>query len=721
MSSRNSRDLFLVTVIAIVLTLAYVIHNLTGNVQSAQPAYHIQEPNDPDEWSLTPLDNPESSGNYSLSPPDTLLGISYAPADPDAGGNVYAEDGSINYPDIGNSPPFSAGNVPTQNSLPVPQPSLTYEMDWLLAQQNQGIYPNASVTRVPLALNSQNATGNYSLRGYTPALQNYVSFASGSEPAPSYAGAVSLSLQKPIQSGQTVIFYALTDQAYPQIPTGHSGDGLFYNFTTEPGNRYVGVIYEPVQGIIATTELLGVSLDPNYKINSAVVTDAEYYQFATPLKSDGTYNTDLLLDYVTFNLSAHSPSGNPQLLPQSFTTGPYISQLVPYSFVPNPAQEPPPVLYAATVLLTGLITSYQIPPFDPAYPFLKSRGFTYDQALLIFALMAQPYVAGGPLDQAVLSACQIQDQTVNPGRWYFEFDSNTGVSPDPYFRVGASAWMVYAMMRYYNNYPSGLYRTNALNAAKAQITDIEANFRTTVGSPQGGLVQLGFGYYDANSVFHAVAETNASTEHNVDYSFGLKEANIAVPSGGYGTLKTTTDNGIINKLWGKSIYGDGVSPEGILVDGTLDTAEALDASCSWIGLWWLSKGNEANAKIALANAQTFFWNNTLVSGYAPYNQARGYPDALPNVWSEGTFGVALLQYRIGQLDNPGSRPNQFYQTIDNMIYLRANGSVLYQSAGGWQYSAVPDQADEISTWPGASGTCWSIFCLTPAIRDTIMA
>lgn len=698
----KTRDI--AVIITAVLVFVYLVTKLQSPASNTSSLFQgIEEPPLPPLDAL--IDDPP---NYNFSPitDPTLPGIGYI-------SSPALDLSSLQY--LGNpsgSPaPYNGGGILTQLSTPglnsqaptfnPPQPALANEQVWIQGQMQQTQYPNATLTRTPVALNSQNATGTWGLRGYFPALVNYVSFASGSEPAPNYTGNVGLSLQHPLASGQSCQLYALTDQGYPQNQTSGSGD--FYNFNTFPGNRYVGCIFDEQLGIIASTECLFRSFDPTYKVNSAVITDQAYYQYPTPLLSDGSYQTLLLLDYVSFNLSSPETTSNPQLLSQSFTAGPYESQLVPYSFVPSPPQQIPPTLYAQTFILQGLVKSFLIPVADPAYPFLHDRTYTYDEALTIISWLGTNQDL---CEQSVLALCQIQSTVSGQvGWWYFDVDSTTGAPADPYFRVGAAAWCVYALCLYCITYPGGNYVTNAKSAIGTGISAIQA-FQSSVGSPQGGLVQLGYGEYVGND-FIPGNQSSASCEHNVDYWFALNAANVVFP-GTYAAAATTIKSALISKLWGQNIYGLPVFTEGIAADGTLDTADALDIN-SWGGLWWLAQTDSdaaANAALCLSNAQAFYcFPLGFISGYAPYLPNRGYPGTIPNVWSEGTQGVSLLQYRLSQTKNS-------WATIDNMIYIRL-------SSGGWEYAFLQDTINQLQTWPGISGTAWAVFNLVPQLQALV--
>lgn len=687
--SDSAKGNVVIAVIILVLIAAYLIYN--GNPVSNSGLSELQlPPQDPLETltssgdpaynaSLTPI-NDEPPLDFTLQPP----------LDPP----LYA--GGIT----------GAGIMPVNPYLPpivLPtfdpaQPQLAGEAQWLAIQASAPGSPNAAITRVSAGVNSFNATGVWSLRGYIPPFAPTITWDSDS--SYDYTGHANGHMNGQLSPTMKVYVYSCTDQAYEQFDTSNDS-GSWTCTNVFPGDKIAVIVDSSNHRIVATSEDT-VSFDANNCVESISSIDSTEVAFSSPLGTDGTYTTSLLLDYIAWDGNV----ANIPLLGSSFPASSYISKLVP---ILNPGN----VVYAQTSLFQGLIKSFEVPTSDPDFPFIGNRGYSYDQALWVNAASA---IDLDLMDAAVLSLCEVQ-QTESPyaGMWFFSWDTTTGVSSDPYFRCGAQAWCIQKLCDYVTYYPTRLYVSNAKTAITAGLTAL-LSFQQTSG-PQAGLVQLGLGEYDGDTFEPGTTNPvvfQASTEHNIDTWFALQLANKIFP-GTYATQRDACKSGLVNALWGQNIYGIPVFCEGISPAGVIDTNDALDIN-SWGGLWWIAQSDAdavANATLCYSNCQAFFYDAGFVSGYQPYLSTRGYPDTISNVWSEGTQGVALLAFRLGIKETPGGKPFGMWEIIDNMIYLR-------QANGGWQYSFLDDTVNELTNFAGVSGTAWSEVNLTPSLRDSMM-
>lgn len=528
------------------------------------------------------------------------------------------------------------------------------------------------------------AEGTWNVASYSP--PSFPRATVTGSPNYAYTGPLTGTLSAGLSGGQILKIYSVTDQAYEQLTL--TVVGTSWSLTNVNVGYKVAVVWDSTNRCLSSTEF-AVCNDPHYQIKTYLVTDQEYLQFEVPAQANNTWLTSpLFIDYLhpVSDLSTVPLIADPGL-------GPYTAKLY---------LEPSDTFLATTILLDGLVRSYKVSPSDHNYSILHNRSYCYDQALSIIASLA--YSDTVFTDRLVSGLIKSQSTASgHVGQWYFSVDAYTAVPPDPYYRSGAQAYCILALCLYLKVRGSSQYGSQVTDAINAGCAALLA-YQQPPG-PQGGLIRLGFGEYIDDVFVPGVGGfvSNCSTEHNLDSYFALQAANVIIPGMGYGTAATAVAAGVSTLLWGHAIYGYASFVQGILPDGTLDTANALDIN-SLGALFWEAHSNLANAHTAINAAQAFYYRLSLSQGYAPYIPTQGYPGALANVWPEGTWYLALAAQRAG-ISNTG-----FNDLCRGIAPLRGGD-------GGWQYCAVNDDLYELGTYEGISGTALAIIVLTPAIRD----
>lgn len=512
--------------------------------------------------------------------------------------------------------------------------------------------------------------------------------------APNYAyvGPVSGILSQALSSTQVLVLVSATDRGYNQGTVTVTGTS--WSITNMNAGYKIAVVYDSLANKFLSTSEATKEFSLDYIIQSYQTTDLDYYEFSTPAFDDGTYQTTFILDY----LSSPSDLNNPAiqtcpLRSSGFSTGEWSTRLATFTGTQ----------LAYTIPVFGLIRSYLIPITDPSYAILSTRCYVYDLATACIAFLG---IDSTWADHFALGLINAQDPITK--YWYFSMGWTNAVPPDPYLRNGAMAWCLYALALYCHIYPSGTYVTQAKAAITSGMTAILA-FQVASG-PQAGLVTLGLGAYVGGTFEPGTTNPvvlQASAEHNIDLYFALKYANIVLPSGGYATPLAAVQAGLAS-LWGKNPFdtGNPTFAQGVSPAGLYDDADALDIS-TWGGLYQLAIGNTANAISAWNHAQGFLMSLQHISGYTPYLPGRGYPDAIPNVWSEGTFGAATLANRL------------FGATQSDAIV-----SAVASARGpdnGWKYAYLYDVQEEVADWEAVAGTAWASYYQSSTMKNLILA
>jgi len=129
----------------------------------------------------------------------------------------------------------------------------------------------------------------------------------------------------------------------------------------------------------------------------------------------------------------------------------------------------------------------------------------------------------------------------------------------------------------------------------------------------------------------------------------------------------------------------------------VDAADPLDVN-SWGAMQMYSSGRYDEAIAALGRLAPFKFTSGSVTGYAPFYDSAGYPGAVPTVWFEGSYGVALALYHVGDYEK--------YRTVLDEL---ASGQ---ESDGSFRYATDEDSQYSINTRKSVASTAWYILATT---------
>lgn len=357
------------------------------------------------------------------------------------------------------------------------------------------------------------------------------------------------------------------------------------------------------------------------------------------------------------------------------------------------------VVLADSAGRTGLIRSYAYTASDPEWGTgLQDRTVVYDQALALDAALVTD--RPGRAKELVDGLLRMQTTTgPHAGGFVFAALQSAPASAERRYRTGAHAVAVDALLGYIQAYPSdpaiGRYRAAAVAGLGFLL-----GTRSTSG-PTTGLFLGGYGDAGSGGSFDPdVTLAWASTEHNLDAWHALTHAASVLgdASTDYAGLAADLDDAMQSTLWNSALarFDQGVSAAGP------DTADALDVS-SWGAVQLLAAGHEARAADALAALSSFEITDAGIDGYMPYYDSPAYPGAVPTLWFEGSFGVALALHRAGDADG-------YRALIDSLGAAQAPD-------GSFPYATRSDHRYGISTASAVAGTAWMV--LATAGRDDV--
>ena len=350
---------------------------------------------------------------------------------------------------------------------------------------------------------------------------------------------------------------------------------------------------------------------------------------------------------------------------------------------------------AEHVVPTGLIRSYKLDPSDPAYgTAFEDQSYVYDQAVALFAAI-------GSNDQALadklaggLLAFQ-QTTGAHAGGFVFAAPQLSPSYRDEQYRTGAHAIATNALLSYIQKYPNATNIATYQTAAENALTFLDGLLSSS--GTTSGLYLGGYGDYTgpSGSFDPSVVIPWASTEHNIDIWNTFVQASKVLGNApvNYTQKAATLNAAIVGKLYStqEHRYYQGMQPSGI------DTSDPLDVN-SWGAMQMYSSGRYDEALQALARLTPFKFTSHGVTGYAPFYDSAGYPGAVPTVWFEGSFGVALALYHVGDYDN--------YRSVLSSL---AAGQ---QSDGSFQYATDEDSNYSITTREAVASTAWYILATT---------
>lgn len=389
-----------------------------------------------------------------------------------------------------------------------------------------------------------------------------------------------------------------------------------------------------------------------------------------------------------------------------------LNRMVPNAVLPTPLPS-----------RQNLGLSYAVAPGDPGYPFLYSKSFIYDDALLAVALSAS-----GEWERAADLLLSVST-LINPdgGLW---FNYNLAVDwpsdKDPSFalvRTGTVAWMGYAYCYFLENHPSlppnDRLRDLFLGAARKLAGYMEKMAVKDPASPLCGLVRGGSNTTslkvkptgEIEEIWEALPVDWASTEHNIDAHLFLSHLAALTHETRYYALADTLSRTLVRTLWSDR---DRQFVRGIKGNGTLDTVLALDCA-SWAAVFLTNTGRDSLARLALASAESRYRNSYKeAEGYRPYAGILVYEspeinrhffsdrpdlnwDDLPFIWLEGNYGVLLGRMALGDRKSARNAVNAW-----SLFFER-------DSSGGLPYTFSERELPyQFSAWKSVASTAWHV-------------
>ena len=357
-------------------------------------------------------------------------------------------------------------------------------------------------------------------------------------------------------------------------------------------------------------------------------------------------------------------------------------------------------ILAEHVQLTGLIRSYQLDSNDPAAgTAFEDRSFVYDQALALFAaISANDETLATTLVDGLLTLQETSG--IHSGGFVFAASQLTPSSRDSLIRTGAHAIATDALLAYIQKYPSGPQTAIYTESAVAALGFLDSTLSST--GTTAGLHLGGYGDYSGvgNSFNPAATISWASTEHNIDswHTYVRAAKVLGNTSSNYTQKAAALQLAINEKLYNTA---EARLNQGMTIDGP-DTANPLDVN-SWGAIQLYATGEQDKAFKAIEQLPAFQFTRAGVTGYAPFYDSIGYPGAVPNVWFEGSFGVALALLRVGDT-------TRYRTLVDNLQQAQ-------QRDGSFVYATDPDPTYEIVDRKAVASTAWYILATTG--RDSI--
>lgn len=469
--------------------------------------------------------------------------------------------------------------------------------------------------------------------------------------------------------------YKLTPTGYVQVPKQALADATTGEFTIDlsdianpPEGEWAFGLLDAENGYAPYgTQWPSTDYYDGIEVQQKLVTDAIYDWSSTRAYADGTFHFD------------------------NSNTGKKLFRLVDTSTG---------AILAEHVQLTGLVRSYELDESDPAAgTSFESRSFVYDQALALFAALSTNDEALAT--QLVDGLLTLQETTgTHNGGFVFAAPQLTPSFRDSLIRTGAHAIATDALLAYIQKYPSAQQSTTYITSATAALDFL--NTTLSVNGPTSGLYLGGYGDYSgAGNSFNGAATISwASTEHNIDtWHVFVRAAQVLGSNAVNYTEKALALKLAINeKLYNAS---ERRLNQGMTTTGP-DDANPLDIN-SWGAIQLYASGEFDKAHEAIDQLPLFQFTRSGVTGYAPFYDSPGYPGAVPNVWFEGSFGVALALLRIG--DTAG------YRTLINEL------ATAQQGDGSFVYATDPDPTYEIVDRKAVASTAWYILATTG--RDAI--
>lgn len=414
--------------------------------------------------------------------------------------------------------------------------------------------------------------------------------------------------------------------------------------------------------------------------------DASYAPYGPHWPAVGTYNglevQELIATDTVYLWSTEPARTDGTFAFESVNTGTKLFRLVDSSTSDILAEHYNP---------TGLVRSYQYSPSDNGYGTgLEDQSFVYDQAITLFASLS----GDDPAMSKLLTEGLLKMQTSGgqrDGGFVFAAPQLSPVNRASFYRTGAHAIAADALLAYIERYPSDPDIPNYKSAALRAMRFLESTRLT--GGTADGLYGGGFGQYSGDPQVFDPAYTIpwASTEHNIDaWQTLIRAARIfSSPAHNFSDIAQELTGTIQEKLYSSATgrLAQGMQP------ASVDVADPLDVN-TWGAIYMYASGHVERAKVAFGQLEPFMFTRSGVKGYAPFYATGGYPGAVENVWYEGSYGVALTAYRLGDYA-------LYREIIDNL-------SIGQNSDGSFDYATDPDVTYEVGTAKSVAGTAWHI-------------
>jgi len=353
---------------------------------------------------------------------------------------------------------------------------------------------------------------------------------------------------------------------------------------------------------------------------------------------------------------------------------------------------------AETPVKGWLPRSYTLEKDDPAYitPF-ASKSYLYDAGLSLISLAGVGNSEGAKRTAKGI----VKSQLVN-GAFPFSTNHINPIGADAYLRSGAICWVAYALGYYLEMYPNSAIKEDV----KQCLIKALEYLKTLQDNTKGGLIKGGSGRYTTSGGIETFDPNYiipwVSTEHNIDAYFAFKQAGNVLANVGYTSIATTIGNSIVARLYNST---ENRMYQGINADGTPDTADALDIN-SWGAIAMVALGQREYAVKLLERAERYYSSvneETGALGYKPYSSELGYPNAKDTVWFEGSFGVALAYYKIGNVE-------KYNQLLDGLYKFK-------ESDGAFRYATLRDATYEITNNKAIASTAW--FVLANSLANNV--
>ena len=206
----------------------------------------------------------------------------------------------------------------------------------------------------------------------------------------------------------------------------------------------------------------------------------------------------------------------------------------------------------------------------------------------------------------------------------------------------------------------------------------------------------------------------ASTEHNIDAYFFLRDLGTLTGDDTYTTAADLIRNGL-RSLWSEE---EGQFYRGIRETGALDTALPLDCA-TWGAMFLVATGDDEKARRCLETAEMKFASeHDGLSGYKPYHSGPIYEETAVNgyfsgtkrparwehaslVWGEGSFGLSAAYLKTGN-------GMDAYRIVHSLLPLQTDGGFLYSTTD------IPFQ---FSTHPSVASTAWFIIAVESLLDE----